>query len=227
MEKPIFDEEKFSKSEQNGLALLGQDDLVIFAPGVSTGGIAEMKMASGNNKRTVIGTTIDEVGAEHAREMIIKYGLDGQVQIKVEDVSKPLPYASNSFDFIYARLVLHYLSKQDLDSSLAELNRVLKPTKKIFVVVRSDKNDETTAPDSEYDSETGFTYVVYKNPKNGEKVKSKRYFHSEETITSHIKGAGFLISSISSYDEQLYIDFERKFISPKIDNLIEVIATKP
>ena len=126
----------------------------------------------------------------------------------------------------YARLVLHYLSRRDLGDALTELYRILKPDKKIFVVVRSTDCKETKWPDSEYDPGTGFTHITYTHPVTKEKTKARRYFHTEESITEHLKEAGFKIDSTESYEEQLYIDFERKTLAPELDQLIEVIASK-
>ncbi|MDQ3098218.1 MAG: methyltransferase domain-containing protein [bacterium] len=221
-----FAEEKFSKSELRGLSTLTNDDHLIFSPGVSTGGIAEMKMVQGKSDRKVIGTTLDEKGFKYAQELIEKYGFNSQVKVKIEDVSKPLPYESSLFDFVYARLVLHYLSKVQLDNALKEIYRALKPGRKLFVVVRSVENEELKWEDSSYEEETGFTFVTYTNPVNGAKNIAHRYFHSNETITNHLKAVGFKIDSIISYDEKLYIDFERKIPSPKSDKLIEVVAIK-
>lgn len=219
-----FFEEKFSKSERKGISLLKDSDLLVYSVGISTGGIAEMKMAMELPGRIVIGTTIDGKGAAYAREIVEKYNFSPYVFVKFEDVAKPLNYLDNSFDFIYARLVLHYLSKQELDTALTELHRILKPEKKMFVVVRSQECEETKWKSSVYDPETHLTHVVYET--KGRVSTTKRYFHSGESICKHLTKAGFEIDSVDSYNEQLFIDFERKIQAPKEDHLIEIIASK-
>ena len=48
MDSINLQEEKFSISEQHGLAYIRDENVSILSPGVSTGGIAEMKMAMGS-----------------------------------------------------------------------------------------------------------------------------------------------------------------------------------
>ena len=119
----LFKEENIhqSVSENNGIATLSDDDLQIYSVGISTGGIAEMRMAELNSQRMITATTIDVKGANFAKEHIEAKGLSSQVIVKIEDVSKTLPYEDDSFDFIYARLVFHYLPKIELIQALSEL----------------------------------------------------------------------------------------------------------
>src|SRR5262245_49451875 len=148
---------KPSVSEDNGIAALDSSDLKVYSVGISTGGAAEMRMAKALPTRHIIATTVDEEGVEYAKKCIKQEGLEEQIMVKLEDVSKPLPYTDGHFDFIYARLVLHYLSKQALDKALTELRRVLKPNGRMFVVVRSTESDDAKAPDGTFDPETNLT----------------------------------------------------------------------
>ncbi len=97
-----------SKSEYNGLSLLTEEDKLIYSVGISTGGVAELRMARDEPSRHIIATTVDALGIKEANEYIHNEGYDKQIEIKLEDVSKALPYKNGYFDFIYARLVLHY-----------------------------------------------------------------------------------------------------------------------
>ena len=227
MDDPIFNEEKSSISEQHGLSYMSEADTQVFSPGVSTGGTAEMKMASVNPKRHVIATTIDQEGLNYAIEKVRKYGYEPQIELKLEDVSQALPYQDNIFDYIYARLVLHYLDKEALGRTLKELYRVLKPGKKLFIVVRSNQCPDATNGTTNYEESTGFTYYEsFDTNGNKSPLKLKRYFHSKNTISKHLKEANFEIDNILQYDEQLYIDFKRSIIAPSLDNIIEVVAHK-
>lgn len=215
----------YSQSEESGLKLLKDKDLVILSVGVSTGGIAEVRMAESNPKRHIIATTIDEQGAATAKKFIEeKYqNLSKQIDIRLEDVSEPLPYGDDYFDYIYARLVLHYLPKDKLDKALFELKRVLKPKGKIFIVVRSIECPDAKNPDAKYDRITHLTTITSKsNPGQS----NARYFHSENSIKSHVLKAGLKIDSVKAYEEQLFADFMRKDISPHKDHLIELIGEK-
>lgn len=207
-----------SKSENNGIACLS-DQTNIYSVGISTGGIAEMRMAKLQPHRRIVATTIDAEGAQFAQSIIEKEGLSHQINVKIEDVAKPLPYEAQFFDFIYARLVLHYLPKASLARSLAELYRILKKNGQIFVVVRSAECKEAKEAAS-FDPETGFS--SFHSHGNG----YQRYFHTEQTIKSFLEGAGFSIHNIQTYEEQLCVDFMRKQPSSNIDVLIEVLASK-
>lgn len=105
------------------------------------------------------------------------------------------------------------------------MRRVLKPEKKLFVVVRSTDCEEVSWPDSEYDSKTGLTYVTYTHPQTKAQTRTARYFHTEKSIIDHMKSAGFVIENVESYTEQLYVDFERTIKASELDHLIEVVGS--
>lgn len=94
-----------SISENNGLGFLNAGDQKIYSVGISTGGRAEMRMVKGHEERHVTATTIDAQGAEFAKKHIQHAGLSSRIEVKLEDVSEPLPYLDGTFDYIYARLV--------------------------------------------------------------------------------------------------------------------------
>ena len=101
-----------SLSENHGLAILSDKDRRIYSVGISTGGLAEIRMARKNPKCQIIATTLDKEGAEFARKKVQEALLSQQINVRIEDVAKPIPYPNEYFDFIYARLVLHYLPKK-------------------------------------------------------------------------------------------------------------------
>lgn len=207
-----------SISEDNGIKILTQEDRNIYSVGISTGGVAEIRMVANNLERHVTATTIDPEGAEFAKNQVSKLGLLHQIHIKIEDVTKSLPYRNEHFDYIYARLVLHYLPRSALQCALKELHRILKIDGKLFVVIRSVDCLEAHSKNSTFDSDTGLT--TYFSDGNS----YSRYFHSEESIQCYLKSAGFSIKHIDSYNEQLCIDFQRTKLSKQIDTLIEVLA---
>lgn len=213
----------YSQSEENGLSLLEDSDLRVLSVGVSTGGIAEVRMAESNPERHIIATTIDEQGVVDAKKFVEEKNLSKQIDIKLEDVSQPLPYDDNHFDYIYARLVLHYLPKDKLDKTLLELKRVLKPKGKIFVVVRSTECPDAKNSDARYDNVTGLTTITSKTNAGH---SYSRYFHSENSIKSHVLKAGFKIDTVKSYEEQLFVDFMRLQPAPHKDHVIELLGEK-
>lgn len=131
-----------------------------------------------------------------------------------------MPYPQGYFDYIYARLVLHYLPRSALQSALKELYRVLRTNGKIFVVVRSIDCTEAREKSSRFDAHSGLTTYV------SDGTSYARYFHSEESIQNHLTLAGFSIKHVNTYNEKLCIDFERTMPAKQIDSLIELLAIK-
>jgi SAM-dependent methyltransferase len=211
-----------SISEQNGIDRLRPQDLKIYSVGISTAGSAEIRMAEEHPNRQVVATTLDRHGAVLAKKEVAARGLEKQIEVKIEDVARPLPYPDGYFDFIYARLVLHYLDRARLVNALSELQRVLGRRGQLFVLVRSDACQEANSAEATLDQDTGLTSCI--SPSSGERYQ--RYFHSEESIRTYLVEAGFEIASCRSYEEQLCVDFHRLQPSNQIDTLIEVCATK-
>jgi ubiquinone/menaquinone biosynthesis C-methylase UbiE len=217
---------KASTSEDNGIAALSDTDLLVYSVGISTGGVAEIRMAQANHKRHIVATTVDKKGLAFAQNYIAERNLGGQIEAKIEDIAAPLPYPDNHFDYVYARLVLHYLSKNKLVAALAELHRVLKPGGKLYVVVRSPDCPDATRPESQFDPATNLTTCTVTDDKTGKTYTYSRYFHTEQSIREYITEAGFDVSYIKTYDEHLYVDFMRTELAPATDNVIELLATK-
>lgn len=209
-----------SISENNGIAILSDDDQQIYSVGISTGGLAEIRMVQSDRKRHVIATTLDSEGAKYAKNRIEASEFSDQIEVKVEDVSQPLPYLDCHFDFIYARLVLHYLPRCELMRALNQLHRVLRVGGKIFVVVRSVECPEARSENAIPDPDTGTTTYT----SNG--YSYSRYFHSEESIQNYLRSSGFFVKYAKSYEEQLCIDFRRTQLSSQVDVLIELLAVK-
>jgi ubiquinone/menaquinone biosynthesis C-methylase UbiE len=208
-----------SISENNGLSLISARHAKIYSVGISTGGAAEIRMASSAPSRHITATTIDREGANFAKEQVEKAQLSDKIEVKLEDVSRPLPYADEHFDFVYARLVLHYLSKQELIVALKELYRVLKPQGDMFIVVRS--ADCLAAQKGRYNPENGMTTCTSKNG-----ATYSRTFHTQDSLCSFLREAGFHIQHAKAYDERLCVAFQRTILSSDVDNLIEVFVSK-
>lgn len=69
-----------------------------------------------------------------------------------------LPYQNNSMDFIIANQSLQYASHEEVKHSIAELDRILKPSKPILVRVCSEKHMFNGAkPDEIY----GFSHIGF------------------------------------------------------------------
>ena len=224
MKENVF---KASKSEKRGLKLLNPKMENILSVGISTGGSAEINMAKLCPNAKIVATTIDERGLKFSIEKMSAFPEFERVEAKIEDVSKPMPYADNTFDYVYARLVLHYLNKQQLSSTLNEIRRVLKPGGVFFIVARNNKEWELRKLEFviSYDEETNITtYYSQWEKKNID----KRQFLSEEQLKDVLANHGFKVQRVKSYRERLYTDYERnkKNRSKKPNYLTEVVAIK-
>ena len=224
MKERVF---KPSKSEKRGLKLLNPNMEYILSIGISTGGSAEINMAKNCPRAEIIATTIDEKGLNFSIEKMSKYKEFAQIEAKIEDVSKPMPYSDNTFDYVYARLVLHYLNKQQLNDALNEIYRVLKPNGILFIVTRNNKEWELTKPEFiiSYDEETNIT-TYYEQWKK--EVIRKRQFLSEKQLEDILVQHKFKIKRVKSYKERLFTDYERtkKYQSKKPNYLTEVVSIK-
>lgn len=218
---------KYSKSEKRGLKHLKESMQKILSIGISTGGAAEICMARKCPNAKIIATTIDEKGLNFSKEKISNFKENERIEVKLEDVSKSMEYKDNTFDFIYARLVLHYLNKQELNVALNEIYRVLKPNGIFFIVARNNKEWEISEKEFviKYDETTNMT-TYYEQGKK-EKIQV-RQFLSEEQLKTTLEEHKFKIRSLKSYREKLYTDYERtrKNKSKKPNYLTEVVVSK-
>ncbi len=218
---------KPSKSEKRAMKLLKQTYTSILSIGISTGGSAEINMAQKCQNAQIIATTIDEKGLQFSNDKIKSHPEHARIQTKIEDVSKPMPYKNSTFDFIYARLVLHYLSKQQLNDALKEIHRVLKPNGILFIVARNNKEWELKKPEFiiSYDEKTNMT--TYYEQLKKEKIQT-RQFLSQEQLKTVLAEHNFRICRAKDYREYLFTDYERtnKNKSKKPNYLTEIVATK-
>lgn len=222
MKNNIF---KSSKSEKRALKLLDSSYQNILSVGISTGGSAEINIARACPNARIIATTIDEAGLQFTDKILAKYPERERIITKIEDVSKPMPYANDTFDFVYARLVLHYLTRQQLESALNEIYRVLKPGGIFFVVARDKDEWELTKPEFiiSYDEETNIT-TYYEQWEW--KIIRKRQFLSEQQLKDALTSHKFKIKTCEFYKEYLYTDYERTIKSHRPNSLTEIVATK-
>ena len=211
----------YSKSENDGLSALLESDLSVLSVGISTGGEAEAKMLRSNPERKVVATTLDREGIEHLKSILPDFIKD-RLELRCEDISNyDLDYEDEVFDYVYARLVLHYLSADSLNIALKNIHRVLKKQGRLFVVVRSINSPELKNGTLSYDVITHLT--TYKAPSGR---IATRYFHTKESITDALEANGFTISGVEIFDEDLSPGFIRDSNVRITNNLIEVFASK-
>lgn len=214
----------FSPTEEFGLALLNDSHMNVLSVGISTAGSAEIRMARAQPNRHITATTIDEAGSRQTLDLIDDAGLAKQITVKIEDIaSDTLPYADGEFDFVYARLVLHYLSRQQLEKAIKNVSRLICMSGMFYVVVRSDDCAEARNPNSQYDPVTGLTtYQSISRPD----VTAQRFFHSDTSMSDVLGRNGFEIQSLKHVKEALAFGFERDELATHQDDLIRVVALK-
>lgn len=218
---------KPSISEEHGINLIKRKDRNILSIGISTAGSAEIEMARKNPNSHIIATTIDTKGLAYTKKIIAKEGLEDRIELRIEDISEKLPYTNNYFDFIYARLVLHYLNNMQLEKALSEIYRVIKENGKFFIAVRSLEEWEAKLEGSTFNEETGITkYPDIKTLGKDNVRYIERRLHSKDSIEQFLIKAGFKIDYIQEYEEYLYRDYERIDRNPKPSKIIEVCASK-
>ncbi|MBS5863155.1 MAG: NUDIX domain-containing protein [Clostridium sp.] len=224
------EEERFkpSKSEEHGINLVTEKDLNILSIGISTAGSAEIKMAEKNHNSHIIATTIDEAGLNYTKNIIKQYGLSDQIETKLEDISKKMPYNEEFFDFVYARLVLHYLDNESLKNALKEIKRVMKKHGKLYIVVRSRDEWEAKLDGAKYYEKTGITkYPKYDTLGTDNVEYLYRRLHTVDSLSSFLVAEGFDIKYIKEYKEQSYKDYKRTEKVKYPNSLIECLCEKP
>ncbi|QQS20283.1 methyltransferase domain-containing protein [Candidatus Saccharibacteria bacterium] len=214
----------YSPSEEFGLSLLRGTDCSVLSIGISTAGASEIRMAQKESGRHIIATTIDKTGAEQTIKTIASAGFSDQIEVRVEDIaSSELPYEAESFDFVYARLVLHYLTRQQLEIAIKNVSRIIRKTGVFYIVVRSTQCIEAKDPSSVFDPETCLTtYKTIDYPH----ATAQRYFHSDGSISDVLQRHGFVVQSISHVSEALAPGFERDKLASHKDDLIQISASK-
>ena len=224
-EKEIF---KPSTSEEHGINLITEKDLNILSIGISTAGSAEIKMAEKNRNSHIIATTIDKEGLNYTKNIIEQYGLSDRIETKLEDISEKMPYNDEFFNFVYARLVLHYLDNENLTNALKEIKRVMKKHGRLYIVVRSRDEWEAKLEGASYDENTGITkYPKYDTLGTDNVEYLYRRLHTVDSLSSFLVAEGFDIKYIKEYKEQSYKDYKRTEKVKYPNSLIECLCEKP
>lgn len=224
-EKEIF---KPSTSEEHGINLITEKDLNILSIGISTVGSAEIKMTEKNRNSHIIATTIDKEGLNYTKNIIEQYGLSDRIETKLEDISEKMPYNDEFFDFVYARLVLHYLDNENLTNALKEIKRVMKKHGRLYIVVRSRDEWEAKLEGASYDENTGITkYPKYDTLGTDNVEYLYRRLHTVDSLSSFLVAEGFDIKYIKEYKEQSYKDYKRTEKVKYPNSLIECLCEKP
>lgn len=185
--------------------------------GISTAGYIEGYFSELGKKVTA--TTLDKRGMEYTQNLLER---TENLKFRIEDVTQNMPEKDETYDILYSRLCLHYISDQELEKALKECYRVLKIGGNFVIVVKS-LNDWTAKTEGAYyESETGYTYT----PSIKRYSKVSRRLHSIQSITNSLNLAGFEIQYVNELMETIYEDYERNVIEKPDATVIEVYAMK-
>ena len=197
-----------SESEAFGLRYLTSKHRRVLSVGISTAGYAEIRMALDSPNRAIVATTLDERGLDYSKQLFQRYAVSSQIEATFEDISGTLPYDDGSFDFVYARLSLHYLPEKDLEVALGNIYRVIKPGGGFYLVVRS-FDWESEIPQSTYDLSTKMTtYPSF--DRSGRIIKqTSRHLHSVGSIKAYVRNTGFRLIDVTLIQETIYSGYER------------------
>ena len=72
----------------------------------------------------------------------------------IHDTLEKFPFLDNSFDLVFARLALHYFKKEDIERILSDINRMLKSSGYLYILVKVSNTHNVDTGKISYDSDT-------------------------------------------------------------------------
>jgi SAM-dependent methyltransferase len=138
------------------------------------------------------GASVSGFDASPAMIRLARERLGDDADLRVADLSQPLPYDDEAFDDASAVLVLHYL--ENWSRPLAELRRVLKPGGRLVVVVNHPVIPPVMYPEIDY-----FATVPNSEEYDFDGVPATLtiWYRPLSAISDSFTAAGFRISAIS------------------------------
>jgi SAM-dependent methyltransferase len=138
------------------------------------------------------GASVAGFDASPAMIRLARERLGDDADLKVADLTRPLPYDDEAFDDALAVLVLHYL--KDWSGPLTELRRVLRPGGRLVVVVNHPAIPPVVYPEVDYFATTANTEEY---DFDGVSATLTIWYRSLSAMSESFTAAGFRISAIS------------------------------
>lgn len=138
------------------------------------------------------GASVAGFDASPAMIRLARERLGEEADLKVADLTQPLPYDTSTFDDAVAVLVMHYL--EDWSRPLAELRRVLKPGGRLIVVVNHPAIPPVLYPHINYFSTAP---NVEEYDFDGVSATLTIWYRPLSAMSDSFTAAGFKISAIS------------------------------
>ncbi|MGZ0145673.1 class I SAM-dependent methyltransferase [Kribbella sp. WER1] len=138
------------------------------------------------------GASVAGFDASPAMIRLARERLGDDADLKVADLTLPLPYDDEAFDDASAMLVLHYF--EDWSGPLTELRRVLRPGGRLVVVVNHPVITPVAYPKSDY-----FATVPHTEDYDFDGVSANLtiWYRPLSAMSESFTTAGFKISTIS------------------------------
>ena len=138
------------------------------------------------------GAVVTGVDASPAMVELARQRLGGDADLRVADLSGPLPFADAEFDDVVASLVLHYL--EDWGGPLSELRRVLRPGGRLMVSVNHPSAYAIVYPEADYFAVTEYSedYTF-----DGDVTWLTFWHRPLHAMTDAFAAAGFRITTVS------------------------------
>jgi ubiquinone/menaquinone biosynthesis C-methylase UbiE len=151
--------ESYAKANETGLfnAYYARPAMVELAGDVEGRRVLDAGCGSGPLSEDLRSRGAHVSGFDSSQAMLelARQRLGAEADLRVADLSQPLPYADATFDDVICSLVLHYL--EDWTAPLAELRRILKPGGRLLLSVNHPRILESSDPDADYFSVTRYS----------------------------------------------------------------------
>jgi len=139
------------------------------------------------------GAVVTGFDASPAMVELARQRLGDGADLRVADLSRPLPFADGAFDDVVVSLVLHYL--RDWSAPLAELRRVLTPGGRLILSVNHPATYKVFYPDEDYFAVKEYSeeYTLV----DGRSMELTYWHRPLHAMTDAFTEAGFRLSVLS------------------------------
>ena len=102
----------------------------------------------------------------------------------VHDTEKRFPFSDNKFDIIFARLAIHYFSKESLSNILEDIHRMLKPNGTFFMMVKITNKGNLDTGKKQYTEEEWINLVNVNFDINDINIETRKAYSFEKTTSN-------------------------------------------
>jgi SAM-dependent methyltransferase len=129
---------------------------------------------------------------------------------------------ADKYDAVYARLSLHYFSRQDLEIIFEQIEKLLRPGGRLYFVVKS-KGDYYYIT-SEHQEDTKTWLLLHKDKDTGK--EHKRQFLDRTRVEYYLSNAGLELVHSRDFSARLRKTFTPNMFDKHASQLLEISAVK-